>query len=106
MTNLNELDRIPWEGGLSVYLWGIILAVLIGLETLAHCRWHHSLAGILGYGSWKKGTEQKHAVIFFCFLVVDATWQTMPNSGCFSFLAMRNHNKPFLPEVVFASIRL
>lgn len=34
-------------------MWGIILAVLIGLETLAHCRWRHSLDGILGYVAWK-----------------------------------------------------
>lgn len=72
MTNLNELDRIPWEGGLSVYLWGIILAVLIGLETLAHCRRHHSLAGILGYVAGKRERSRNMKPSF------SVSWLWMP----------------------------
>lgn len=86
MTNLNKLDRIPWEGGLSVYLWGIILAVLIGLETLAHCRWHHSLAGILGYVAGK-GERSRNMQSSF-----SVSWLWMP------------HGKPCQTPAAFPSL--
>lgn len=81
------------------HLWEIILIALIRLGTPAHCRWHHSLAGVLDCVHGER--------VFLCLLIVYVMW-TVVSSSCYcDFYIMKGsvfELCALLPQVAFVRV--